>query len=416
LPGEARPDWWIVSQVAQRMGFDGFSYRSPADIFREHAALSGFENAGKRAFDIGRLADISDSAFHALSPVQWPVAEKAQNSERFFASGQFFTSDGKARMYAPDRPQPQARLTVDFPFRLNTGRIRDQWHTMTRSGLSPKLGAHLPAPFVEVNPEDAAKAGLVDGGFARLTSSDGACILKVTIKEGQRRGSLFAPIHWSDETASSACIGDLIAPITDPYSGQPEAKATPVAIAPVSFAYRGFALTRGRIPPPANSWWCLVAVAGGHGLLIASDDGPLVWRETARHIFHGETAEYYDEPRGFFRSAHFIEGRLEACLFLGPALSSPPWEVMKALFEADTLSETQRRVLLSGKSGDGVADPGPLVCACFGVGVNTVRQAIRSGAASVEEIGAALRAGTNCGSCLPELKRLCSDEELAQAV
>ena len=115
-----------------------------------------------------------------------------------------------------------------FPLRLNTGRVRDQWHTMTRSGQSPRLANHSPEPFVEVHPADAANAGLADGAFARVSSSYGTCVLKVTVTDSQRRGSLFAPIHWNDKTASEARVGDLVTPANDPYSGQPEAKATPV--------------------------------------------------------------------------------------------------------------------------------------------------------------------------------------------
>jgi assimilatory nitrate reductase catalytic subunit len=414
LPGETKPDWWAVSQVAQRMGFDGFGYRTAADIFREHAALSGFENAGTRAFDIGGLSAIGDSEFNALAPVQWPVPAGAAATERFFAQGGFFTGDRKARLHAPERPEPQSSLSMEFPFRLNTGRVRDQWHTMTRTGLSPRLGAHFPEPFVEIHPDDAAKAQLVQGGFARLATLHGTCILKVIISEGQRRGSLFAPIHWSDSTASFARVGDLVAPITDPYSGQPESKATPVSVQPVSFAFSGFALTRHRIDPPADAWWCRAAVKDGHGLLIASNDPLAVWWDMAG----GEkVAEYIDAPRGLYRAAHFVNGSLEACLFLGPAQSAPSWDAMKAVFEADTVPEGQRRMVLSGKFGDGLADPGALVCACFGVGINTIRNAVGSGVArSVEDIGSTLRAGTNCGSCLPELKRIIGDEKLAKAV
>jgi assimilatory nitrate reductase catalytic subunit len=418
LPGEARPDWWIVAQVAQRMGFDGFGYRSAADIFREHAALSGFENAGTRGFDIGALAAIGDSEFNALSPLQWPARAGAQKQEeRLFAAGGFFTADRKARLHPPERPQLKAQLSAEFPYRLNTGRIRDQWHTMTRSGLSPRLGAHLPEPFVEVHPDDAVKSGLVDGGFARLTSAHGSCVLKVVASPGQQRGSLFAPIHWSSETASSARVGDLVAPFTDPFSGQPEAKATPVAVTPMPYAYRGFVLTRGRVNPPANAWWSRVAVSDGHGLLLASNEEPAGWRGLARQLFGGDSAaEYCDELRGIFRAAHFVDGCLEACLFIAPAQSSLPWDVMKALFEADPLPEAQRRLVLAGKSTDGVADQGPLVCACFGVGINAIHAAIAQGAGNVEEIGKALRAGTNCGSCLPELKRILSHDSLAKAV
>ncbi len=418
LPGEARPDWWIVAQVARRMGFaDAFDYACAADIFREHAALSAFENEGARAFDLGALAGLSDDEFNALDPVQWPArAGRARGESRFFAQGGFFTADGKAQLIAPALPHPRAALSAEFPLRLNTGRVRDQWHTMTRSGLSPRLAHHAPEPFVEVHADDAAAHGVTHGGFARLRSPHGDCVLKVVVSPGQQRGSLFAPFHWSEETASSARVGDLVAPAVDPTSGQPEAKATAVAIAPVNFAFRGFALTRTPLTPPPGTWWARVTVAHGHGLLLASDEPPASWRETAQHLFaDAERAEYIDAPRGLYRIAGFVDGRLAGCLFIGPTQTAPSWDSVKALFEAEELSAAHRRALLSGKSADGLADPGPVICACFGVGLNTIRTAIAGGTAvTVEGIGAALRAGTNCGSCLPELKRIVNRERLAQ--
>jgi assimilatory nitrate reductase catalytic subunit len=268
-------------------------------------------------------------------------------------------------------------------------------------------------PFVEVHPKDAAKRGLRDGGFARVHSPHGACVLKVVLSESQRRGSLFAPIHWSDETAYSARVGDIVAPAADPHSGQPESKATPVTIEPVAFAFRGFALARAPVAMPPGTWWSSVAVVNGKGWLLASNQPPGAWREHAQHWFGAgaELAEYFDGPRGSYRVAAFAEGRLSGALFIGPAQSAPDWDAVKALFEAESVGEVQRRAVLSGKSADGLPDPGPIVCACFGVGLNVIRSALQSGAAAnVEEIGRALRAGTNCGSCLPELKKIVSEK------
>jgi assimilatory nitrate reductase catalytic subunit len=418
-PGEAKPDWWIVAQVAQRMGFtEAFDYRSAADVFREHARLSMFENGGARAFDIGALAALSDENFDALDPVQWPVRANGAGTERFFAQGGFFTPDRKARMIAPEPPYPHAEVSDEFPFRLNTGRVRDQWHTMTRSGLSPRLGSHLPEPFVEVHPDDADVMGLAHGGFARLRSPYGACVLKVVVTDAQQRGALFAPIHWSDATATSARVGDLVTPATDPFSGQPEAKATPAALTPVDYQFRGFALARAPLALPEGTWWARVKVVQGVGYLLASDRGPEAWRDFAHATFAAtELAEYADAPRGLYRMAAFADERLDGCLFIGPASAAPQWDAVKALFESEQLPDAQRRAVLSGKAADGLADPGPVICACFGVGLNVIRDAIVSGAvASVEQIGAALRAGTNCGSCLPELKKIVARERAPQTV
>ena len=415
-PGEAKPDWWMVSEVARRMGYGhAFAYESAADIFREHAALSAFENGGTRDFNLSALSDIDDEAFDALDPVQWP-ARIGQGPEdtRFFADGAFFTPDRRARFVAPEIPALKGTAGAEFPFILNTGRVRDQWHTMTRTGLSPRLGQHAPEPFVEVNQNDADAAGLADGGFARITTAHGSGIFKVAVSAGQQPGSLFVPIHWSGETASSSRACDLVAPHTDPYSGQPEAKATPAAIAPIAFAYQGFVLTRAPLALPAATWWTRVAVTGGTGTLFASNEQPETWRERALALLRkpgpaieqADVAEYLDARRGVARVAAFRDGRLDAALFVGPSGAPPRWDSVKALFEAEVLADTQRRMALSGRAADGLAESGPVICACFGVGRAAIRRAIGEGHASVEKIGVALRAGTNCGSCLPELKRI----------
>src|SRR6202140_1875136 len=167
-PGETKPDWWIVSEVARRLGFTAaFDFNSAADVFREHAALSAFENNGGRDFDIGALQSLSDEAFDELKPVLWPMRlGDIQPQQRFFADGGFFANDRKARFIAPEIPALRTETSAGRPLRLDTGRIRNQWHPMPRSGLSRRLGQHLPEPFVEVHPDDAARFGVIDGEFA----------------------------------------------------------------------------------------------------------------------------------------------------------------------------------------------------------------------------------------------------------
>jgi assimilatory nitrate reductase catalytic subunit len=407
-PGEAKPDWWIVSEVAKRLGFGaGFDFSSVADVFREHAGLSAFENSGGRDFDIGALKSLSDEAFDAMAPVLWPMRlGDIQPQARFFADGGFFSNDHRARFIAPEVPALRTETTAGRPLRLNTGRIRDQWHTMTRSGASPRLGQHLPEPFVEIHPDDARRAGVDDDGFARVVTDYGQCILKVAVSDRQQRGMLFAPIHWSEQTASSARVGALVAPFTDPYSGQPENKATPASIAPYEYVFRGFALSRAKLELPGHAWWARVAVTGGYGYLFADNADLAGWQSWLRSVAGDDIAEYRDFGGGVYRAASFAGDHIQTCLFVGPARDAGDWDVVKSLFAADTLSEDQRRMLLSGKSIDGLASAGPIVCACFGVGRTTICDAIGAGARSAAEIGVQLKAGTNCGSCIPELKRL----------
>jgi assimilatory nitrate reductase catalytic subunit len=406
-PGEARPDWWIMGEVAKRLGFGAaFSFTTAADIFREHAALSAFENNGGRDFDIGALAALSDEAFDAMAPVHWPVRQGADPQARFFADGGFFANDFKARFIAPEVPALRTETTAARPLRLNTGRIRDQWHTMTRTGESPRLGQHLPEPFVEVHPDDALKFGVADGDFARVTTDYGQCTLRVIVSERQQRGMLFAPIHWSKANATGARVGSLVAPHTDPFSGQPENKATPASITPYEYVFRGFALSRQPLELPAHAWSVRVAVNGGHGYLFADNADLSGWQSWFKSFARDDVAEYVDFGGGVYRAASFGGDRIETCFFVGPAQDAGDWNVVKDLFAADTLGNEQRRMLLSGKSADGLANAGPIVCACFGVGSNTICDAIAAGAHSAADIGVKLKAGTNCGSCIPELKRL----------
>jgi assimilatory nitrate reductase catalytic subunit len=416
-PGEARPDWWIVSEVARRLGFGAaFDFKSAADVFREHAALSAFENNGGRDFDIGALASLSDEAFDTMAPVLWPLRlGDLEPQQRFFADGGFFANDRKARFIAPEIPALRTETTAGRPLRLNTGRIRDQWHTMTRSGISPRLGQHLPEPFVEIHPGDATRFGVTDGGFARVITDYGQCTLRVAVSERQQRGMLFAPIHWSEATASAARVGALVAPFTDPYSGQPENKATPVSIMPYEYVFRGFALSRVQLELPDHVWWARIAVTGGYGYLLADNADLAGWQSWLRSVAGGDLAEYRDFGGGIYRAASFSDQRIETCLFVGPARDAGDWGVVKSLFAADTLGDDQRRMLLSGKSIDGLASVGPVVCACFGVGRTTILAAIAAGARSAAEIGAQLKAGTNCGSCIPEMKRLIAQANVTGA-
>jgi assimilatory nitrate reductase catalytic subunit len=406
-PGEARPDWWIICQVASRLGFSAaFDFKSAAEIFREHAGLSAFENDGSRDFDIGALTSLSDDAFEAMTPVLWPLRESEAARERFFSDGRFYAADRKARFVAPEVPSLRTATSAGRPLRLNTGRIRDQWHTMTRSGLSPRLGAHLPEPFVEIHPDDASKFGVTDDSFARVTTDYGQCILKVVVSAQQQRGMLFAPIHFSDANASGARVGALVAPYTDPYSGQPEAKSTPASIAPYEYVFRGFVLSRKELKLPDKVWWARVAVTGGYGYLFADNGDLSRWASWLRARADDDLAEYNDFGGGVYRAASFTGGRVETCLFVGPAHDAGDWEVVKTLFAQGVLGNEARATLLSGQSSQGLASAGPIVCACFGVGRSTICDAVAAGADTAAEIGARLKAGTNCGSCIPELKRL----------
>ncbi|MEP9352983.1 molybdopterin-dependent oxidoreductase [Xanthobacter sp. KR7-65] len=410
-PAEVKPDWWALAGVAARLGFaDAFGWRGPADIFREHAALSGFENDGRRDFDISAFAGMSDADYEDLAPVQWPVPRsQPRGTTRLFADGGFFTPDRRARFVTP-APLAAPAGAAALPFLLNTGRIRDQWHTMTRTGLSPRLGAHIPAPFVAVHPSDAAPLGLKNGALAEVSSAHGKAVLEVLVDEGQRPGTLFAPIHWSHATSSHGRVGALVHPVTDPWSGQPDSKATPATLKSFAAPFEGFVLARRRIALPEGLWWARVEMEGGHGWRIAGALAPDDFACWVAAQGDADLAEFVDAPGGRYRAAAFdAAGRLDFAVFIGPAGQRVAWDALKGLLAAGPVSDADRRLLLSGRLAGAAAACGPLVCACFGVPRDTIAAAIRDGAHDTAAVGERLKAGTNCGSCLPEIRRLLTD-------
>lgn len=407
--GEAKPDWWAICEVAKRMGFgEAFNFPGPAAIFREHAALSAFENNGTRDFDIGSVAGLSDTGYEELAPVQWPApAGSPGGTKRMFEDGCFFTPSGRAHFIAINEPCLSERPDESFPFLLNTGRVRDQWHTMTRTGLSPKLSSHIPAPFVEVNPDDAEELGLAPDGFARVSTAYGSAVLRVASSAAQERGRIFAPIHWNDETAAQARVGALVHPYTDPLSGEPDSKATPAALAPVCFAAHGFVLARSRLRLPGDTVFAWQAIEEGFtARFVTNESFATLFDALAALSPSAEQTTYNDPAKGIFRAALIVDGRLEAVLFWGREGEVPPWSGLFEVWQLERIETTARRFLLSGKGDASDTDASPTVCACFGVKTQAILAAIADGACSTEAIGAKLHAGTNCGSCLPELRRM----------
>ena len=411
-PGESRPDWAILAEVGRRMGWVAqFDYESPAEIFREYAALSGVAGGFGRDFDISGWSDLDDQGYAGLKPTRWPVTG-ARSGGRFFADGQFYHADGKARMVPVTWRAPVARTGRRYPFRLNTGRIRDQWHTMTRTGLSARLSAHLAEPFVEIHPEDAAHLSIGPADLVWLRSPEGQGILRARITDSVRRGDVFAPMHWTGETAPSARIDALVAAVTDPVSGQPESKASVVSLARLNAAWYGFAISAAGIRPDCD-YWALARTEAGYRAELAGLDTVEDWESYARRLFNLPDAEIQiieDPSRGMARVALRAGERLLAALFI----ASEPVAVMRDYVA--TLPGTTAPEALSGMTPADRPDPGPMVCSCFGVGVNTILAAIEDGGlVNVDEVGAALQAGTNCGSCRPEITGLLSRVTLHEA-
>lgn len=401
-PGQARDDWRIIADVAARMGWgDAFAWDHPAQVFAEHAALSGVAGALGSDFDISALAGITVAQYDLLDPFLWPQSSRRRGG-RFFGDGRFHTPSGRARMLAitPRLPQP---VDSAHPFRLNTGRVRDHWHTMTRTGLSPRLSRHLAEPFLELHPDDATRLELAPATLAQVDNPHGRAILRVLVTDRVAPGRPFAPIHWTSSSAPSGRIGALVPGATDPVSGQPALKSAAVAIRPFAAAWYGFAVSTRPIRPDAD-YWALATLPGGHQAELAGTTTPPDWTDAARAMLglSGDPLVVHDRATGLLRLAFIDKGRLVAALFV----ARDPAALSRSHVTA-ALGSDCGWTILAGRTESDRPDPGALVCACFGVGTNTVRRAIaEQGLTTVEDIGRALGAGTNCGSCRPELRGL----------
>ena len=421
VPGAARSDWRQICDVAAAMGWgDSFAYTSTADIFREYAALCSYANDGRRDLDLAGVAALDQAAYDQFTPVQWPVPAPradggdASQSTRLFADGRFFTENGRANFIALDT-KPFAH-SDKYPFVLNSGRVRDHWHTMTRTGKSARLSQHIAEPFVEIAPDDAASLKLSDADIAIVSSSQGAVLARVLITDRQRRGAVFMPMHWTDQFSSNARVDRLTHSVADPISGQPALKSTPVKVEKFDALWYGFAVLadeaaadpHGRGVLEAADYWAKARITNGWRFELAGTRAAP--QETFFDQFGGiahadgnHVVCYSDANAHSHRYALLNDDRLLGVLFVGPA----PVDVARTWIVnliGKPLVPAQRARVLAGRPGVDVKDPGAIVCSCLQVGRNQIVDAVRAGCSSVDDIGRATQAGTNCGSCRAELK------------
>ncbi|SCB09690.1 nitrate reductase [Rhizobium multihospitium] len=410
-PGEARPDWWQMAEVGRRMGFSqAFSFRTNAQIFAEHAGLSGFENEGSRDFDIGAYDAIAMEDYDALQPFQWPQpAGATPKVTRFFADGGFYHPDRKARFVAIEPPATD-RTDSRFPLTLNTGRVRDHWHTMTRTGKSARLSGHIAEPFAEIHPRDAIEIGVADAGLVEIESPHGKVIVRALVTERQARGSLFVPMHWNDSFAAKARVDAVVAPLTDPVSGQPASKNVAVRAHRFQASHYCFAISAAKPRDLDSAYWALAKADGGWRTELAFDLAPDDWIGWCRATFDIpvdlEPLGYADEASGDLRLAFFDGEQLLAALFVArqPVAVARNWAIAQLTASHGDLRK--RFALVAGRPGADAIDAGATVCSCFSVGVNQIVAAIRGGCHSVEAVGKELNAGTNCGSCRAEIRTI----------
>ena len=412
---EAKHDWQIICEVAKAMGFSqGFEFDHPYQIFNEYAGLSAAHNNGQRDLDLSALSQLSQQQYQRLSPVQWPVNQaNPQGSKRLFTDGRFYTPSGKAQFVALTYHAPEQLTTQAFPFVLNSGRLRDQWHTMTRTGKTAELCAHISQPYVAMHSRDAQALNLCDGQLVRLSSQPSLAqpgvILALKIDDKQRPGELFAPMHWQSQNSSHAAIGSLFTDANDALSGQPELKHAAVAVQPVSYALQGELFIKHQpaltLLRQCFEYFVLSPFAEGYKVSFATDNTVAAIRYQLQ-LNLPRYDEWVSAQSDVLQSGYaFCDGRLSLALFAASTATAIDDSWLSHLLQQQQLTADQLNALLAGIP-DAAFNGGPIVCSCFKVGKNTINQAIAGGCATVEALGQTLQCGTNCGSCKSELSQM----------
>lgn len=452
-PGLAKPDWQILCEVAAAMGFaKDFSYQQPADIFAEHAALSawcnGPDQAGnspepvshslesvsnnselaqqqRRAFDISALQGLSRQAYQALLPVQWPVNRQYPSGcARLFADGRFFTANGRAQLI----PLRQAALSSNStrtarpnqPWLLNSGRIRDQWHSMTRTGQIPQLMQQKAEPFVCLHPDDAALLSIKAADLVQLSNAQGRMLARAELTAAQRRGELFVPMHWTAQYSSHGRCDVLFAARVDPVSGQPALKLSQVALRPIRSRWQALLLCRQQLSsrqhqllarhyfarqPLAHAQCYQLAELPDSDLMWADSD--LVWADSWLAQLGLKASLYsYQSDSGEVRAAGFIGDELQWLLLWAQQRPKADLDWLDQQFAGGIAAEQRPQLLQAFASDSSDTDSSAVICSCFQVREARIVQAIEAGNQCLDSLGRQLRCGTNCGSCIPELTSL----------
>jgi assimilatory nitrate reductase catalytic subunit len=388
-PGAALPDWKIICDVAIAMGFEGFTYTTPAEIFAEHAALTQKLNNGSRKLD---LTAWQSQDYDTLEPQQWGGVNP-------FDDLRFQTPDGKARFVRTAVQTPTKRT-----FTLNTGRARDQWHTMTRTGLSPRLFRHRAEPYVEISPVDATRLGIAPANLVEISANGNRSIARALVTKAVKTGDIFQPMHWSGSFAKTSSINVCTESKVDPISGQPALKSAGVSISLLKAAWYGFGISLSEIHL-ASEYYAVRPIVKGMAFECAGTAVPEDWGLLLYEALGGggNISSLQSHDVASFRCAVMRDGKLTFAFFA----SRNPIEVSRNWLEGQIGSGVNPLDVLAGRAHLGVEDQGAILCACMNVGVGKITAFLKKVPSSnLEQVCKATSAGTGCGSCRVEIRSL----------
>lgn len=434
-PGQARDDWRIAVDVARRLeqrlgprrrdGGTLFPYDSAESIWNEHRESTRGRDLDITGLDWARLEQ--------QGPQAWPFPQgSSAGRARLYTDGRFATADGRARFTAP-APRPLAELRdARHPFSLTTGRLRDQWHGMSRTGSLGRLFAHESGPVVELNPQDMARRGWRDGELLRLASRRGTLVLPARGNETLRPTLAFVAMHWGPEWLAGPGVNTLLPAAACPVSRQPELKHAalhieraelPWALVAAAWlpAEQALALRAQLLQAAAGLAFACATPFGREpaaqvGLLLrAAGDTPLSRDQRARiegllGLQAPDVLRYDDARAGRHRAMRLAaDGTLQAFVLAGDAAASG-W-ALDWLQQRQPAASSGRALLAGGRTPpQALAPRSPQVCSCLDISEARIVQALAQCPGSAEQrlqsLQQGLRCGTQCGSCVPALKVL----------
>ena len=401
----AKNDWQIMCEVAKKMGFEGFDFTDPSGIFEEWAQLTDFGNNGSRLLNLSGLVGLTKSQYDNLKPIMWPVVKnQPYKNGQVFTDNQFSTADKKAR-FIPITPQlPVQQTSSDYPFIMNSGRIRDQWHTMSRTGKSTALSSHITRPYIEINPLDASKLAIKQNDLISAIAQTGQVTAHAKVTDSVRKGECFMPIHWNKQFASSATVSGLYQSVVDPLSGQAECKHGAVNIVKAPFVQYMQLFAKNELVINSDFWLKVNASnCFNYQLALNEPQSDLLYYCQTLTGLQGQWS-----AMNTAKAMHVQCIQNDQLAFVG-VISNEQKEIslewINHLFAEPLLTFTQLQSLLYA-TPDEEFTQGVQVCSCFKVREQPIINAIKNGANTVEQLGSELKCGTNCGSCKTQLSQL----------
>ncbi|WP_256384883.1 nitrate reductase [Photobacterium toruni] len=415
--GEAKPDWWIITQVAQRMGFkESFHYINEAEIFAEHVALTAQNNhphQTPRLLNLSGLSDLTAHEYDTLLPQQWPLNSDGLHQPRLFSDGIFPTQDGRARFVKTDYKPLIKNISTTYPLLLNTGRVRDQWHTMTRTGLSATLAHHTQEPLITIHPSNAKQYQIKNNHLVSVKSQHGHAIFRAHISNDVQPNNAFIAIHWTQQTSSSGSVCSLIGEQQDPISGQPQYKATPIKLTPIPFTTEAIlttttALTLANLPPQTTLYWVSKKVTAGYQYHINSALNLNALEQILVRYFMPTSAIHLRAIGAKHRRIIMLNNDRCVRSLLIQENNNKPMINLPANILTCSSDELALHQFLNGK--DNIAAP-KIICACKQITKQQLVSTItEKHIQNVEALSQATTAGTGCGGCWAELETLLNQQ------